>query len=152
MNPFLDDALAEARADMEDLMLDRVRITKPGPGGDGNLNEATGKYDSPAEPVVVYEGKARFQIRADINSNVVEPVVAEREWAYQTSTLQIPVEADPDDETMIGNPAEVRAGMVVLCTHGEDDSTLEGRQYGIKAGHHKSQASCQRLPVKEVTG
>lgn len=139
----LDDALAEARADIADLMTDTCRITVRGTGGQGTFNEATGKYDNPGAPVVVYEGICRWQIRADINSNVVEPVVAEREWTYQTSTLELPVLASV--------PAD-RPDVIAVCLTARYDPSLVGRTFGVLGGHHKSQAHSRRLRIKEVTG
>jgi hypothetical protein len=45
-----------------------------------------------ASKTLIYQGPCKFQIRADINANIVEPVEVEREWAYQTSTLLTPVD------------------------------------------------------------
>lgn len=87
--------VAEDRAIAEAQMIDTCRITKPGPGGKGPLDEETGQYTLPAR-VTVYEGKCRIQVRSDINSNAVEAVVAEHEWTYRTATLQLPIEGTGD--------------------------------------------------------
>jgi hypothetical protein len=62
--------------------------------GRGAFNETTGQYanDDPPLEDVIYQGPCKFQIRADINANIVEPVEVEREWAYQTSTLLDPID------------------------------------------------------------
>lgn len=123
-------------------MLDRCRITIASKDR-GPLNTETGKYDSPPAPVLLYEGPCRFQIRADINSNVVEPVVGDREWSYQTSTLELPV---------VDSVKADRPDAVAVCLTARYDPSLPGRRFGIVAGHHKSQAHSRRLRLKEVTG
>ena len=137
----LDEALSEARADSLETMTDTCRITLAA-SGKGPFNQSTGSYDPP-ERILAYEGPCRFQIRADINSNVVEPVVAEREWSYQTSSLQLPVEASIKAD---------RPDAVAECLTSRYDPSMPGRRFGILAGNHKSQARIRRLRVKEVTG
>jgi hypothetical protein len=92
------------------------------------------------DPVVIYEGPCRWQIRADINTNVVEPQELEREWAYQTSTLQLPVEGS----------GGIRTNDVVTCTDAHYDPTLVGRVFNIQAAQHKSMASTRRFRVREA--
>ena len=67
----ITSTVLEGRAEMESLMLDRVRITKVDPDAAAPvLDEDTGQYPDVAR-VTVYEGKCRVQVKADINSNVV---------------------------------------------------------------------------------
>jgi hypothetical protein len=104
------------------------------------------------ERIAVYEGKGRIQVRADINSNVVETVIADREAAYQTSTLQLPAAPDTTDPDLVGDPADVRPGMVAECLTEPFEPALVGREFGIVSIAWKSQATCRRCRVKEVTG
>lgn len=134
--------MAAAREDTNAAMPDTCRITIASKDR-GPLNAVTGKYDNPPAVVVLYEGPCAFQIRADINSNVVEPVVAEREWSYQTSTLKVPV---------VGSEKADRPDAVAECLTARYDENLVGRRFGIVAGHHKSTATARRFRVKEVTG
>ena len=52
------------RMKIEALMIDTCRITRPGDGVPV-FDEDTGQYTNP-EPVVVYEGKCRIQVLADL--------------------------------------------------------------------------------------
>lgn len=89
--------IAAGRAAMADLFTDTCRITRAAEPEDAEyvdtdtLDEETGQYPEQAR-VTVYEGPCRIQVRADINSNVVETTAGEREWTYLTSQLQLPVE------------------------------------------------------------
>jgi hypothetical protein len=124
----ISDAEVQAdRAFANAQLVDRCRIVRPGASGSGTFNETTGQYDNPASAVVVYEGPCRWQIRADINTNIVEPQELEREWAYQTSTLQLPT-----------------------CLAARYDDALVGRVFNIQAAQHKSMASTRRFRAREV--
>lgn len=131
-------------------MLDTFRITKPGPGGKGTFNNATGKYDAPPARVVVYEGRARLQVKADINSNVVETTAGDREATYLTATLQLPIDAPAD--TVEGTPGAVRPDHIAECLTCPTDSTMVGRLWNIQGIYHKSQATHRRFRVREVIG
>lgn len=156
IRPDVEAYLPEARADMAALMArGRWKVTKAGEG-EPVLDYSTGQMVDPPR-VTVYEGPGRLQIRADINSNVVEAVVAEREAAYQTATLQLPIAVDTTDTTVtggapVGDPANVRNGMIAECLIEPDEPALPGRQFGVLANAYKSHATCRRLRVREVTG
>jgi hypothetical protein len=137
----ISDAEVQAdRAFANAQLVDRCRIVRPGASGSGTFNETTGQYDNPASAVVVYEGPCRWQIRADINTNIVEPQELEREWAYQTSTLQLPVEGSD----------RVRNDDVATCLAARYDDALVGRVFNIQAAQHKSMASTRRFRAREV--
>jgi hypothetical protein len=139
--------IAEDRRDAEDNMSDRCRITKPGTGK-GTWNPATGKYDNPPARVVVYEGRCRLQVKADINSNVVETTAGEREWTYLTGTLQVPIyQVDADG---VGTTGAVRPDHVAEVLAAPSDSTMVGRLFNVQGIHHKSQATHRRFRIKEV--
>lgn len=138
--------LNEGRAEMESLMQDRCRITKPGVGK-GPFNETTGQYDPP-DPIVVYVGRCRLQVKADINSNVVETTAGDREATYLTGTLQVPIYQVDDDG--VGTTGAVRPDNVaemLTCVH---DSTMVGRLFNVQGTHHKSHATHRRFRVREV--
>lgn len=131
---------------MAGLFTDTCRITKPGVGK-GTFNPATGKYDAP-EPVVVYHGPCRIQVKADINSNVVETTAGEREWTYLTSQLQLPVEDPP--ELVAGSVNDVDVDYVcemLACPH---SPTLVGTFHNIQGTYHKTQAVYSRYRLREV--
>lgn len=130
--------IAEGRAEIESLMLATCRITKPGTGTP-TFDEATGQYTDPPR-VPVYEGKCRIQVKADINSNVVETTAGEREWTYLTMTLQLPIE---------GSEA-VRPDDICEILTSPEDSSLEGRLLNIQGMYHKSAATHRRFRVREV--
>lgn len=139
--------LEEGRIAAFALMTDTCRITKPG-AGTGPFDEATGTY-TPPDPIPVYEGPCLLQIRADVNSNVVEVTAGEREIAYQTAILSIPITA-PVGST--GNPADVRIDMTAIYLTAENDPSLVGRQFRIKATLVKTRATARRLRVTETVG
>jgi hypothetical protein len=127
-------------------MTDTCRVTKAGVG-QGTFNEATGQYDNPPARVVVYEGPCRIQVKADINSNVVETTAGEREWTYTTSQLQLPVMNPPE---AIGDVGDVDVDHVAEILTAEYDPALVGRLFNIKAPYGKSQAVYRRMRVNEV--
>lgn len=138
--------IAEDRRDAEANMDDRCRITKPGQGK-GPFNESTGQYDPP-DRVVVYEGRCRLQVKADINSNVVETTAGDREATYLTSTLQVPIEQV--DDNGVGSTGAVRPDNVAEMLVCPSDSTMVGRLFNIQGIHHKTHATHRRFRVREV--
>jgi hypothetical protein len=128
-------------------MSDRCRITKSGTGK-GTWNPATGKYDNPPARVVVYEGRCRLQVKADINSNVVETTAGDHEWTYLTATLQVPIDQVDDDG--VGHPGDVRPDHVSEMLASPNDPTMIGRLFNVQGIHHKSQASHRRFRIREV--
>ena len=139
--------LAEGRAAWLALAVDRWRITKPGEGK-GPLDPVTLERDAP-DPITVYEGPARLQIRADVNSNVVEVTAGEKEWAYQTAILAIPIFA-PAGAT--GDPGLVHIDMTATCVTAAEDPSLQDRVFQIRAIMHKTHATARRLRVTETVG
>jgi hypothetical protein len=144
--------LAEGRAEMESLMLATCRITRPAVPGDAEyvaptFDESTGQYTDPGR-VVVYgpgvpagnDGRCRIQVKADINSNVVETTAGEREWTYLTMTLQLPIE---------GSEA-VRPDNICELLTSPEDTSLEGRMLNIQGMYHKSAATHRRFRVREA--
>lgn len=142
-----ESELAEGRAAWLALAVDTWKITKPGTG-EGSLDEGTGARTSP-DPVTVYQGPGRLQIRADANSNIVEVTAGEKEWAYQTAILAIPVTA-PTGAT--GDPAAVTIDMTATCITASSDPAMEGRVFQIRATMHKTHATARRLRVTETVG
>lgn len=139
--PLISDSEVLAdRAFAEEQLTDRVRILRPAASGSGTFNEDTGQYDDPPDATVLYEGPARFQIRADINTNIVEPQELDREWAYQTSTLQLPV---------TGTGA-IRSDDVAVCLAARYDQELVGREFNIQAVQHKSMATTRKFRLREA--
>lgn len=139
--------LAEGRAAWAALAIDTCRIIKPGTAAPV-LDEATG-VRTPSAPVIVYEGPCLLQIRADVNSNVVEVTAGEREWAYQTAILSLPIFPPPG---CIGDPADVRIDMTALYLTAPEDPSLVGREFHIKATLVKTRATARRLRVTETVG
>lgn len=135
----------EGRAEMESLMLATCRITRPAKLGDAEyvdastLDEETGQYPEQGR-VTTYEGKCRIQVKADINSNVVETTAGEREWTYLTMTLQLPIEGSE----------EVRPDNICEMLTSPEDESLVGRLLNVQGMYHKSQATHRRFRVREV--
>lgn len=150
-----DREVAESRAMAQREMLDTCRIVRyPATGSGGVLDEDTGQYpeqskDIPADATTVYEGPCRIQIRSDINANIVEPQELEREWAYQTSTLQLPV--DDDDRIVAGASKDVESNDVCVYLTSRYDPSLPGRLFNVQATTHKSMSSVRRFRIREAT-
>lgn len=150
-----DRAIAEGRALAQAQMVDTCRILRyPAPAAGGVLDETTGQYPAqttgvPADAPVIYEGPCRIQIRSDINANIVEPQELDREWAYQTSTLQLPF--DTDDRITRGASADVEPNDVCLYLTSRHEPSLPGRLFNIQATTHKSMSSVRRFRIREAT-
>lgn len=126
---------------IEALMIDTCRITRPGDGVPV-FDEDTGQYTNP-EPVVVYEGKCRIQVRSDINSNAVAAVIGEHEFTYRTGTLQLPIEGTGDVSTD-------STAIVTACPL---DADMVGRQLHVMAETKgKTHATHRRYRIREVVG
>ena len=145
MSLFTADELDEFRTDADDLFTDTCEISKPGVGK-GPFNNSTGQYDTPAR-VVVYAGPCRIQVKADINSNVVETTAGEREWTYLTAQLQLPV-GTPEDAT--GDVNDVDVDHIAEITAAPYSQSLVGSLFNVQGTYHKSQAVYLRFRVREL--
>lgn len=146
MNLLSGTEIAEDRLTAEANMPDWCRITRPGDGPPVR-NEETGAMTDP-ERVVVYEGRCRLQVKADINSNVVETTAGDREWTYLTATLQVPifrVDADGSGET-----GDVRPDDVAVLIRAPHDPSHEGREFNVQGMTNKTVATHRRFRVREV--
>jgi hypothetical protein len=137
--------LQAGRAAFDDLLTDTCRVTGPGEG-EPVWNEEAGQYDDP-EPTVVYEGPCRIQVKADINSNVVETTAGEREWTYLTAQLQLPTETP---EEAIGDVTAIKVDNVVTMLTAPYSPAMVDRKFNIQGPYHKSHAVYLRFRVKEV--
>ena len=158
--------IAEDRAIAEAQMIDVIEISKPATAGPPVLDEATGQYPV-VERVVVYgpgavddttgvpittatalgrailSGRYRIQVRSDINSNVVEAVVAEHEWLYRTATLQLPILGT-------GHIRSDYVGRIITCTF---DPELVGHVFNVQAETKgKTHATHRRYRIRELMG
>ena len=132
--------IAEDRTMVLGELDDTCRITRAS-GVRGPMDPVTGQYPA-AVRVTIYEGPCRFQIKPDMNANIIEPITLEREWAYTTSTLQVPMAGT--DEIQVDDMAE--------CLTSPHDPSMVGRLYNIQSGYHKTHASHRRLRVREAVG
>lgn len=137
--------LAAGRAAFAAVVTDTVRITAPGEG-EKTFDEATGAYTEP-DRVVVYEGPGRIQVKADINSNVVETTAGEREWTYLTAQLQLPTVTPAN---AVGDVYAVRTDHVCEIVAAPNSPDLVGSLYNIQGTYNKSQAVYLRFRVREV--
>lgn len=146
--------VAEFQAQAEAEMQDTCRITIPGEGP-RVLDEETGQYVDPAriiiygpgavdpttgDPLPEQSGKCRLQVKADINSNVVETTAGEREWTYLTAQLQVPVAGTGHI------PIDAVAEMLTAAF----DDSLPGRKFNIQGTYHKSKPVIRRFRVREA--
>lgn len=118
----------------------------------GVRNDATGQYDNPPPPTVIYEGPCRMQVRADINSNVVETSApGTHEATYLTSQVQLPLASIPGVEIIQGDSADVRADDTCRWTKAgsSSDQDMVGREFRIAGPFHKTHASKRRFRVQE---
>lgn len=141
----VERVLREGQAAFAKLLTDTGRITKPG-DGPRVRDEVTGQYIDPPR-VVVYEGPCRIQVKADINSNVVEATAGEREWTYLTAQLQLPIATPPG---AIGSVDGIDVDHILEVLTAPHSPTLVGTQFNIQGTYHKSQAVYGRYRVKEV--
>jgi hypothetical protein len=153
--------LAEFRAMGEAMMTDTCRITVANPEAvQGEIDEDTGQYPEasdarlviygpgavhvetgdPIDDDVVQSGICRFQVKADINSNVVETTAGDREWTYLTSQLQLPMEGT----------GHIPIDAVAECLTSPYDESMPGRLFNIQGTYHKSQAVIRRFRTREV--
>lgn len=147
----LNRTIMRGRAAMAGLYTDRCKIERVGEIDTSTFNKTTMKYDA-ATRATVYEGPCRMQVKADINSNVVETTAGEREWTYLTAQLQLPVERGEAlliDEDTVGNPADVTVDDVVTFTVCLYDSSMVGREFNLAGPYHKSHAVYRRFRVRE---
>lgn len=155
--------LAEGQADwLAEVASDVCRVTRAAIAGDDEfvaaardgtsptIDEATGQY--PAQgTVIVYEGPCRMQVKADINSNVVETTAGEREWTYLTSQLQVPVLAPTGHALYVtGDPAAIDVDNVCKVLSAPYDPAMVDAEFNITGPFHKSQAVYRRFRVREV--
>ena len=140
----ISSVLAAGQAAFDDLLTDTCKITKAGKGK-GPFNETTLKYDPPPR-ITVYEGPCRIQVKADINSNVVETTAGEREWTYLTAQLQLPV-ATPDGAT--GSVTDVDVDNVAEILTAPYSPQMVGREFNIQGTYYKSHAVYARYRVRE---
>lgn len=137
--------LAAGRSAFLQVANDTLQITAPG-DGDPEFDEETGTYSDPPR-VVVYRGPGRIQVKADINSNVVETTAGEREWTYLTAQLQLPTETPSN---AVGDVYAVRTDYVCEVLDSPDSPALVGALFNIQGTYNKSQAVYLRFRVREV--
>ena len=145
------DDIAQGRALAEAEMIDRYRFTRPGAGVPVFDND-TGQYTDPPR-LVVYEGRGRMQVRADINSNAVEAEFGDHEWTYRTAQLQLPITAGTDSQGRadIGNPAYITPDCVGEVLESPLDESRVGRVINVVAETKtKTLASSRKLSVREL--
>jgi hypothetical protein len=141
----ISSVLAAGQSAFESLLTDTCKITAPGTGA-RTFNETTGQYTDPAR-VTVYEGPCRIQVKADINSNVVETTAGEREWTYLTAQLQLPVNT-PAGAT--GDVTAIKVDHVAEILTAPYSAAMVGRVFNIQGPYHKSHAVYLRFRVKEI--
>lgn len=107
--------------------------------GPGAIDLETG--DPLPEDSPYLTGRCRFQIKADINSNIVETTAGEREWTYATAQLQIPVSA-----------LRVPIDSIVTSLTAAYNPALPGRVFNIHGEiAPKSMPVIRRFRLREVT-
>ena len=124
-------ALPGMRAAAESLMVDSVRVERPGlPVTDPE----TGDVTTPS--VVVYVGPGKVQSTLP---QAAHPVAGEHQFTVQQASVHVPVSAGP-----------VMVGDLVVPVAVVHDAALVGRVFRVKELLHKSFATAQRLSVEEV--
>lgn len=145
------DDVAEFRAraliEMRDTCEIKVPTDPDAPRGD--MDPDTLQYDDVplttiyGPDIAPHHGACRFQIKADINSNIVETTAGEREATYTTSQLQLPVDDTPD----IPVDSQVTALTSVY------NPTLVGREFNVHGEiGFKSLPVIRRFRLREVVG
>lgn len=162
MHPAAHQALVQGRQAMAGLYTDRVEVTRYAvEGDDGYVADVDRAMDpetfqrAPQGRVVVYRGPGRLQVKADINSNVVEATAGDREATYLTAQLQTPVEASelaafPDRASFVGDPALIDVDYTLRIVSAPFDSSLPGRLFKVAGPYHKSQGVYRRFRLNEA--
>lgn len=126
------DALRQARADAEALMLDTCTATRRGAP---STNPTTGAVTTTS--TALYSGKCKVQASGN--------AARAAEAAGRTATLE-----RLEVHVPVGSFTP-RPGDVVTVTDSGYDPALVGRVYRVTAANLKSAASAYRIPVEEVT-
>lgn len=136
---------ARALIELRDVCI--IKIPTDPAAGLGDLDESTGQYaDVPmttiyGPTIAPHFGKCRFQIKADINSNIVETTAGEREATYTTTQLQLPVDGTPDIPT----------DSQVISVSSVNNPLLPGREFNVHGEiGFKSTPVIRRLRLREV--
>lgn len=146
--------VAEDRVWVEENLIDTGRVTREARVGDVEyvaqvLDEGTGQYPEQGR-VVVFEGRCRVQVRADINSNAVEGVVGEHEGTYRTSIVQFPIYANTDKGDVSGDPGAILADYRLEILTSPLDTARVGALINLQADTKaKTQASHRRFRGRE---
>lgn len=147
----LTSVLAQGQAAWLAIATDTCRVTRAAVDGDAEYVEQTLDEDTLQYPdqgrVTVYEGPCRVQVKADINSNVVETTAGEREWTYLTAQLQVPVHTPA---TATGSVDDIDVDHVAEIIASPHSPSLVGSLFNIQGTYHKSQAVYLRFRVREV--
>jgi hypothetical protein len=147
-----EDAMLSGRQAEEDLMVDRIRVYRvDATAPDPVMDEETGQYPDPTTSYkTVYEGRAQVLVRADINGNVYEAVVAEQEGTIRNSTIKVPVVADPEEGDQ-GSTAAILPDDACIILSSPMDPTREGRVLNLQAqSQDKTYALSRQLRGLEV--
>lgn len=144
----LSTILERGRRRTTDVTLtDTVIVTRPDPDAAApTFDEATMQYSAVAT-ITVYRGPANFQVKVDINSNLVEAVAGEHQASYSTYQLQTPTEA-PDGA--LGSPGDIAVDDTAECLASAHSPAMVGRRMNIHGPFHKSHATSLRFPLREV--
>lgn len=131
--------IAAGRQIAESEMVDRCIIKRFDPS-DRVWNESTMQYDD-GPGTIVYEGKCRVQVRADINQNAYEAVVGDHEWTIRNATVQLP----------IAGTSDIVADCVFELTKSPYDPDRVGMIANLRAETKpKTQATHRRFYFQEV--
>jgi hypothetical protein len=132
----LDAALASGRREHEAIMLDTVRIWRPGPVV---FNRTTGT-ETPGTPVELYTGKARVKPFGRSASSDVE--AGEREVVLRDYVVSLPFSAlPPTGQTVLpGDQVQVTASA---------DGRLTGRTLWVTAEQLNAQATAWRISAED---
>jgi hypothetical protein len=132
----LDAALASGRREHEAIMLDTVRIWRPGPVV---FNRTTGT-EAPGTPVELYSGKARVKPFGRSASTGVE--AGEQQVVLREYVVSVPFSAlPPTGQT-------VRPGDQVQVT-ASADGRLSGRTLWVTAEQLNAQATAWRISAED---
>lgn len=127
------------RGEAEARMVDTCRVTRPGSGSPGPINQTTGQYDSAPAGDVVYEGPCRLG-RVEI-PHVSAAVGGEASWDVQDSVLHLPLTSDTE---------AVGANQTVEYLTSTANPALEGRKFGVLGVVGGTNLTARRCLVREV--
>lgn len=133
LSPYIQEAITRGQQHASSLMLDRVRVTRANPDGEPTWDE-DGNILEP-EPLVVYEGRGKFQHSDPYPST---PQGGEARWVTGVRQVHFPV-----------GTTSVQTGDIVECVASQNQR-LVGLKVRVRIDGDKTWTTAVRFNVLET--